>query len=135
VAFGRPRLEHRGLDHHGTFGRGQRPAQLGREPVQGRVRVRADLLGPFRPQADQLGRHTGDLGLPVRVDRREHHPQPLGQLGAQRRLVQHAGSLLVVVDLVSIDGPPPPVGAAQLVHHQRVGMQLRITRRGHLRQP
>ena len=87
-----------------------------------------DLLGAFDHRVISSAGTPANSGLPVRVDRVEDHPEPLGQLAAQRRLVERAGGFLVVVDLVPVDGPPATVGAAQLVHHQRVGMQLRITR-------
>ncbi len=115
------------LFHRDPLGGGQRPAE--------RLLVRRDhgsgfgqrLLGSFGPQLDQLGRHAGDLGLAVLADRGPGQAEGAGQLVAQRGLVERAGGLLVRVDLMAVQGAPAPVAAADLVQHQGVGVQLRIT--------
>ena len=124
--FAWPGLQHRGFRHRRAFVAGQIPAEGLLVFVDCRAGFGRDLRGPFAPRGHQLGRDTDDFGLPVRVRRLENDPEPGMQFGAQRGLVDRAGGLLVVVDLVPIDRAPHPVGAAQLVRHQRVGVQLRI---------
>jgi hypothetical protein len=48
------------------------------------------------------------------------------ELVPQGGLVERAGGLLVRVDLVPVQRPPTAVGAAHLVQHERVGVQLRV---------
>ena len=99
-----------------------------------RSRVGAASAATCRARLDQApvsaAGTPGDLGLAVRVDRVEPDPEAPGQLGPQRGLVEGAGGLLVVVDLVPVDAAPRPVGAAKLVDHQGVGVQLRVAAPG-----
>ncbi len=50
------------------------------------------------------------------------------QFGAQRGLVEDAGGLLVMEQLMPVDRAPHPVRAQQFVRDQGVGVQLRIPR-------
>ena len=106
------------------------PGQIAAECLLVFVDCRAgfgrDLRGPFTPRGHQIGRDADDFGLPVRIARFENHTEPGVQFGAQRGLIDRAGGLLVVINLVPVDRAPHPVDAPQLVRNQRVGVQLRI---------
>ena len=68
-----------------------------------------------RPGLDEHLGHALDLGDAVLVDRRPRDPERGGELGPKRRAVQHAGGLLVLVELATIEAEPPAVVGAHLV--------------------
>ena len=79
-----------------------------------------------RPGLDEHLGHAFDLGDAVLVDRRPSDPERGGELGPKRRVVQHAGGLLVLVELATIEAEPPAVLGAHLVGEKDMGMKLRV---------
>jgi hypothetical protein len=70
---------------------------------------------------------AGKVGLPVLVHLPKPHPQARVHFVAQRGLVDHSGVFFVMEQLGRVQGAPPAVGAPDLVQHQGVGVQLRVT--------
>ena len=79
-----------------------------------------------RPGLDEHLWHALDLGDAVLVDRRPGDPERGGELGPKRRAIQHAGGLLVLVELATVQAEPPAVLGAHLVGEKDVGMKLRV---------
>jgi hypothetical protein len=72
--------------------------------------------------------HADDLRRAVVVDVGPLDPEPLGQLRAQRRLVEHPGRLLRREELPSIEGEPGAVVGSDLVRDEDVSVELRVRR-------
>ncbi len=67
-----------------------------------------DFFGSFGEQLDQLGRHAGDLGLPL-LDGGPCEAVAVGDLGSEGRLVHATEGGLVRHQLTSVQGAPSPV--------------------------
>ena len=63
---------------------------------------RLHFVATRRPGLDEHLGHALDLGDAVVVDRRPRDPERGGEFGPKRRVIQHAGGLLVLVELATI---------------------------------
>ena len=114
-------LDMTGLVRSGGEGR-HLGGTLGPEALVLEGRLDLDPALGERPQ--DVSRNVGQLPQAVAPDGPRHTER--GQLGPQRRLVHGGGRLLPQVELAHVGGGPPPVGAADDVRDEDVGVQLRV---------
>ncbi len=91
------------------------------------LHVLEDLGASPREMVDHCAWHAGDVGGPA-LDGVPAQAQALGELGAQRRLVEVAGRLRVPVQQPPVQRGPAAVRTLRRVRDHDVRVQQRITR-------
>jgi hypothetical protein len=90
------------------------------------VRESLQLIPPRRPGFSERLRDADDLGDAVLVDVGPGDVATSRQFCSKRRLVQHAGGLLMTEQLPPVDRQPFAICRAHFVRNQQVRVELRI---------
>ena len=115
------------LEAPGALVRRERPSELRGAVRDQLVAQRLQLVPPRRPVLKERAGHTDYLRRAVVVDSGPFDPEPLGQLHAKRRLVEHPGRLLCREQLPSIEGEPGAVLGSDLVRDEDVSVELWVS--------
>ena len=116
------------LEQAGAFVGAERSPELGGALGDESGAEVLHLLAPSRPRIGESSRHADDLGDAVVVHGGPGDTETHRQLGTQRGLVEHAGGLLVLVELARVERQPATICGADLVGDEQVAVQLRVRR-------
>ncbi len=118
--------QHRPLVGALALSGGQPPPEAGLELGDAGLGLGVGRPGPLGVAGEELLGDALDVGLAVAVHRSPGHAEAGGGLGAERRLVDHAGGLQLPVQGPGVQRSPCPVLAAHPSGDQDVGVQLGI---------